>query len=45
MVPNLKIFYFNCVLPELIDSREERQLAIRNPSRKEILDYPNLTTC
>ncbi|XP_050306168.1 uncharacterized protein LOC126743213 isoform X2 [Anthonomus grandis grandis] len=34
MIGKLKSFYYNCLLPEIIDPRYSRGLEIRNPSRK-----------
>ena len=31
MVEKLKKFYFDCLLPEIIDSRLERQMEIKEP--------------
>jgi len=32
MFPKLKMFFFNCLLPELVDPRHTRSMSIRNPS-------------
>ncbi|KAF2886652.1 hypothetical protein ILUMI_19521, partial [Ignelater luminosus] len=42
MLPRLKIFYFNFLLPELIDPRKKRGLTIRNAPRDTIRDYSEL---
>ncbi|KAF2890927.1 hypothetical protein ILUMI_15246, partial [Ignelater luminosus] len=38
MLPKLKIFYYKCFLPEIIDPRHCRGLPIRNPSRNNSED-------
>ncbi|KAF2887273.1 hypothetical protein ILUMI_18900 [Ignelater luminosus] len=38
----LKIFYFNCLLPDLIDPTKKRGLTIRNAPRDTIRDYSEL---
>jgi len=32
MFPKLEKFFFNCLLPELVDPRHPRSMPIRNPS-------------
>jgi len=32
MFPKLKMFFFNCLLPELVDPRHSRSMPIRNPT-------------
>lgn len=36
MIIHLKIFYFNCLMPELVDPRLPRGLPIRDPDRNEL---------
>ena len=35
MLPELKTFYNLCILPEIIDSRHNRHIALRNPERNQ----------
>jgi hypothetical protein len=32
MFPKLEMFFFNCLLPELVDPRHFRSMPIRNPT-------------
>ncbi|XP_074040945.1 uncharacterized protein [Leptinotarsa decemlineata] len=44
MVLKLKIFYFNCLLPKLVDLRVTRGLEIRENSRKHLRKLQNYDT-
>lgn len=49
MFPKLKQFYFNCLLPELVDPRYPRSMEIRNPNyileaKKEKKEKKNIQT-
>lgn len=41
MFQQLKYFYFECLLPELVDPRLPRGMPIRNPREVEEIDIPS----